>query len=77
MPVESSHHTLGGPTARSQPQEAQRAALYIAGQAHDVDDCRELLAMLGLTAPGHRWERTSVAAGLRNRHKTTKEGLNR
>jgi hypothetical protein len=75
MSVESSHHTLGGPTAQSHPQEAQRAALYVARQALDADDCRELLAMLGLTAPGHRWERTSVAAGLRNRHKTT-EGHN-
>ena len=32
------------------PEERRKAALFVASQSDDVDDCADLLAMLGLGA---------------------------
>ncbi|MFE9448361.1 hypothetical protein [Streptomyces sp. NPDC006739] len=37
------------PAAHTTPDQQHAAALFVASQAHDADDCRALLAMLGLT----------------------------
>lgn len=37
-----------GDTSRVSAQQVRRAQLAVAASAHDADDCRELLDMLGL-----------------------------
>ena len=37
--------------ARAEADQQVRAAWLVAGNSLDVDDCRELLCMLGLTVP--------------------------
>lgn len=37
------------------PEELRKAMRYIASEATDAEDCRELLLALGLIKPGFRW----------------------
>lgn len=37
-------------SVRPTPEQAQRARVAVASFAHDADDCRDLLAVLGLMA---------------------------
>lgn len=54
-------------------RERRKAALFVAGQARDVDDCRELLEALGLIDGGVRWERSITNYGTNSRSRKVQQ----
>lgn len=48
---------VAGPVHPNTPEQRQRAALYVAGHARDVDDARLILDALGLTEEDCRGRR--------------------
>jgi hypothetical protein len=56
------------------PDELRAAMLHVASEAGDVEECRELLGMLGLIRPEFRWQDSNrYGAGSRRRIELTEE----
>ncbi|TKG58876.1 hypothetical protein [Prauserella endophytica] len=72
MSVDRTRNILNKKIQEATPEEQHKASLFVASQAHDREDCRELLQMLGLLDPGFEWKTTTLHAGMQGRKKITK-----
>lgn len=69
MSVDRVRNILGATPPKATEDERHRARLFVASHSHDMEDCRELLAMLGLIDPGFKWVTNTTHAGMQGRRR--------